>query len=218
MRVPVTGGTCRIRCVVSRQDDAATRSTGGTESYIERLMYDALTKAVKPTVEIVTQYHVGTSIGAFRLDMALVGDEKTIGVECDGKEHHPDIFRDEVRDAAILGQSDVFSIWRFTGKAIRFASPSCVHAVSQCEPEFFTDDAIARLLLQLVRLATGGRALDWYPVLLPPRDMDPDVHLSITDITVRTKDSHAGRQHWRWIARRLEAGGITSIDAYIAAV
>lgn len=89
------------------------------ESPIEDWFWDGLQKYVSDDVTVLWQEPVDTICGSFRLDMLLLlPGGHSLGLEFDGKDHH-DPYRDEWRDAMILGTGDVDSIVRLRGTDIK---------------------------------------------------------------------------------------------------
>ncbi|WAC13392.1 hypothetical protein [Dyadobacter pollutisoli] len=106
------------------------------ESPIETLFIDAFEKYVSSKVEIYPQHEVQTPWGMFRLDFLLQLGEKRIAIECDGKDFH-DAYRDEWRDALMLGSNLTDSIYRFRGKDLFWNVNDCVHLIYFYDKDLF---------------------------------------------------------------------------------
>ena len=106
------------------------------ESPIESLFIDAFEKYISSRVEIYPQHEVYTPWGMFRLDFLIQLGEKKIAIECDGKDFH-DAYRDEWRDALILGSKQVDSIYRFRGKDLFWNVNDCVDLIFYYDKDLF---------------------------------------------------------------------------------
>lgn len=87
-----------------------------------------------------------TRWGLFRLDFVIRTGSRVIGVECDGRDYH-DIWRDQMRDALILGAGVVDVVYRFPGSAIFHSPEACLYCLALCEPAAFDDRGLINLHL-----------------------------------------------------------------------
>jgi len=108
------------------------------ESPIEVLFIETLEKFLSSKVEIIPQYEVMTLVGKFRIDFLLTIDEKKIAFECDGQDFH-DSWRDEWRDALILGGGEIDTIYRFKGKDLHTFLNDCIYLIYHYDKELFND-------------------------------------------------------------------------------
>lgn len=73
-------------------------------------------KPVEPVANLVTQHRIGD----YKVDLALVGADIAVAIECDGHDFHEktreQAARDKARDRAITAAG--FAILRFTGSEI----------------------------------------------------------------------------------------------------
>lgn len=183
-----------------------------SESILEDRFWGVLLNHVSLGVDVRQQYRVNTSLGQFRLDFCLVTSDRAVGVECDGVEFH-EPFRDEVRDAAILSQSGVDSIWRFPGPCVLGATEACLALLAATEPSLF-DSSVLNRIRPLLR--------DPSSVIDPARDESPGLPAlaagspQMAFVTWRSRRPQSvRRKHWETIAARTRAFGHTSIDDYM---
>lgn len=108
------------------------------ESPLEEFFIHHLEKYISYRAEIVPQYQVSTIAGTFRLDFLLKIGEKKIGIECDGKDFHNE-WKDEWRDALILGSGTIETIYRFRGKDIHTFIDDCIFLIYYYDNELFSD-------------------------------------------------------------------------------
>src|SRR5436190_14323827 len=107
------------------------------ESPLEAAFHWDFDKVVGKGVTITPQVECITVLGTFRLDFGIAGNLK-VGVELDGEEFHEE-FRDECRDAIILGEKHVDVIYRFRGKDIWNNTADMLYFMSQCDPWLFSE-------------------------------------------------------------------------------
>ena len=107
------------------------------DSPIEEKFAWNVVKYLLSTVQLMPQYTVETLCGLFRLDFVLESqDGRKIGIECDGKEFH-DEYRDEWGDSMILGDSDIYAIFRFRGCDIKHHIEDLLYITNLEEPSIF---------------------------------------------------------------------------------
>ena len=108
------------------------------DSPIEDSFAYNMVKYIDPEAKLIPQYKVHTICGNFVIDfLCVTSDGKKIGIECDGKEFHDDS-RDEWRDAMILGDEKVDSIYRFRGCEITYSINEILYIFSLYEPMLFS--------------------------------------------------------------------------------
>jgi hypothetical protein len=110
------------------------------ESPIESDLEYALGKYLAPSVHVKRQAWVQTSYGNFRLDFELHLGTLRVGVECDGADFH-DEYRDEWRDATMLGEGLIDEVIRFAGKDLVYRLNDCLHVLFRLHPELFAERA-----------------------------------------------------------------------------
>lgn len=108
------------------------------ESPLEELFIQNLEKYLSSESKIFPQQEVKTIGGNFRLDFLLTIGDKKIAFECDGKEYH-DPWRDEWRDALILGSTEIDTIYRFRGMDLHTFLNDCIYLIYYYDPELFND-------------------------------------------------------------------------------
>lgn len=98
------------------------------ESPLEEIFLQQFEKFVNDRFEIIPQYEIRNSAGIFRLDFLLKSTDYMVGIELDGKEFH-DEWKDEWRDAIMLGNEQVDCIYRFRGKDVTTYIHECIFAM-----------------------------------------------------------------------------------------
>ena len=108
------------------------------ESPLEELFIEKLEKYLSPKTEIIPQFEIETIAGKFRLDFLLTIDNKKIAFECDGANFH-DEWKDEWRDALILGTRQIDIIYRFRGKDLHTFLDDCIYLIYYYDKDLFND-------------------------------------------------------------------------------
>lgn len=112
------------------------------ESPIESLFVYQLVKYLAPETELSEQVTVATALGNFRPDFVLRLGNRSVALECDGRDFHRTaeaMGRDNERDIAILGEGHFECIYRFTGTAIVNQIDECLFGLSVAEPKMFSE-------------------------------------------------------------------------------
>lgn len=191
-----------------------------TESVIEEVLSGALLSSVRTDALVLSQYEVPTTIGKFRLDFAISFESKIIAVECDGRAYH-DRFRDEVRDAAILSQSAVETVYRFGGREILDHHTLCIAMIAAVD-SYVIDPTWIDRYQRLIHKPSFLKLAN-----TPPESVAEYIGLQISDENEnwiscgrRSKigDDSRYRYHWKSIARRIQELSVTSIDEFVATV
>jgi hypothetical protein len=113
------------------------------DSEIEDIFIHNLAKYLNPDVEIISQFNVDNPV-KFRIDFVLKQSGKYYGIECDGKNYH-NYYKDKVRDALILDNSCINTIFRFPGKAIFYCVNNCIFFLYDSFPCLFKRDLAVNL-------------------------------------------------------------------------
>src|SRR5262245_54692335 len=108
------------------------------DSPIEDLFAQAIVKRLHPDADFIPQYEVETIAGRFRLDFVALHAGRRVGFECDGAYFHHNK-PDEWRDAAILGDNLLDSIFRLRGADIHNHVDTCLHLIALREPVIFSE-------------------------------------------------------------------------------
>ena len=119
------------------------------ESELERLFAENVMKYLDDSAKLTSQVEVDTIRGKFRLDFVVQFKEEKCAFECDGKEFH-NAFRDEWRDAMILGAGAVDAIYRLRGSDLVYHLEDCLYIISKWNPSIFSQ----RGLINLTTLAS----------------------------------------------------------------
>ena len=108
------------------------------ESVLEREFAHSMLKFLRSDALLKSQVEVKTLCGVFRLDFVVTcPPDYRIAFECDGKEFH-DESRDEFRDAIIIGDVFVDSIYRLRGSDITYHIEDLIYIISLWNPELFS--------------------------------------------------------------------------------
>jgi len=108
------------------------------ESPIEATFASCCFKHLRPDVHIEAQAETSTKHGCFRIDFVLSLGDKRIAVECDGRDFH-EPFRDEFRDAILLGEGHLETIYHFRGCDLVYYPDDCIWLMSALEPQLFSE-------------------------------------------------------------------------------
>lgn len=114
------------------------------ESPIEEIFAWECQEYLDDSVSFESQVEVNTEHGQFRIDFMLTRASEKIAVECDGPDFH-DFFRDEFRDAILLGEGHVPIIYHFRGKDIFHRTADCLRLLSIENPLLFSPRGRANL-------------------------------------------------------------------------
>jgi|BioPla2DNA2_1021312.scaffolds.fasta_scaffold33904_3 hypothetical protein len=162
------------------------------ESPIEESFLDEFRKHAFPDYVLHPQKEFITRVGLLRPDFVLPFGDYLMGFECDGSDYH-DIFRDEVRDAILLGDGHLGTIYRFPGSTLAYAPELCISFIMQCDPELFPQRS-HEVVRRKCEIADYRQT--------------PIFHRR------SARRSHAKREHWRYIYSQFVAMGLTGIDQY----
>lgn len=109
------------------------------ESVLERDFAHNILKFLRRDAKLESQVEVMTMCGVFRLDFVVTySSDFRIAFECDGKEFHNNA-RDEFRDAIIIGDGLVDSIYRLRGSDLTYHVEDLIYVISIWNPEIFDD-------------------------------------------------------------------------------
>jgi very-short-patch-repair endonuclease len=114
------------------------------DSPLEDIFAWNLAKYLKPDAKLHKQVEAATLAGTFRLDLVVEYKSEKIAFECDGKEFHG-ASRDEWRDAMILGDSHVNTIYRLRGSDVIYHTEDCLYVISCLEPRIFSERGLINL-------------------------------------------------------------------------
>jgi len=137
------------------------------ESPIEQMFLDEFRKFVADGVSFGQQITINTDWGNFRADFEAVADGKKYIFECDGAEFHEE-FRDEFRDALILGTGSADVIYRLPGSVVFRRCREALLEISRLDPELFSSRSIEVLSHESIKnhrwfLQENGFDPDYYP-------------------------------------------------------
>lgn len=164
------------------------------ESKIEENFFDAFNKFSNEGIELQPQKKFETRVGQLRPDFVLSFDGYLIAFECDGSEFH-DRFRDDVRDAILLGDNHIGTIYHISGSILTFSPDLAIKYISKLEPELFSERAIQ---------------------ILKQKEQISDFN-GIPELECRRYSSrrdYGKRQHWRYIHEQFIKQRLKDIDDY----
>jgi len=164
-----------------------------SDTPIERTFEAAYNKHALIGYPLEAQVDFETFCGRLCVDFVVRLPDRVIGFECDGKPFH-DQFRDEIRDAVLLGGEHLDVIYHFGGAVLYYAPEFALLFVLEHEPELFhvRTEAVLR------------RQIEVSEYRKPPN--------LIRNCTERL---YSGRQHWTYIFNKMKQLGITAIDDYV---
>ena len=119
------------------------------DSPIEELLAQNALKYLAEDCRFQKQVEVPTNWGTFRLDFLIERRGQRIGVECDGRDFH-DEYRDEWRDALILGTGAVDVMYRLRGCDLVYHIEDILFLMSGADPMLFSE----RGQINLAKLAS----------------------------------------------------------------
>lgn len=141
------------------------------ESPIERDFAYNFAKYADPSIEFAKQTRISTICGSFVIDFTARVGADIIGFECDGEDFH-DEYRDEWRDAVLLGSKGITTIYHMRGADLTYRMEDCLCIISRLEPALFS----SRGRVSLQTLASDGALScnltddEVICVLYPPRE------------------------------------------------
>jgi hypothetical protein len=144
------------------------------ESPIEEALAHELLKYVHPEVNFVPQHEVKTVGGVFRLDFLLERNGRRVAIECDGRDFH-DSYRDEWRDAMLLGDGCIDVMYRLRGADILLFTADLLFLVARQEPPMFTERGHINLRTLAHPEVRDWDWRDWETQRIGPIGQNPDV-------------------------------------------
>jgi hypothetical protein len=96
-----------------------------SDTPIEQLFAHEYRKHAREEYPLQAQVRFETRVGPLFPDFVTEFNGYLIAFECDGREFH-NSFRDEVRDALLLGEGHVGTIYHFDGPPIFYSPELCV--------------------------------------------------------------------------------------------
>jgi len=155
------------------------------DSPIEELFAINAIKYFAEDARLEKQVEVPTFAGTFRLDLVAERAGRRLAVECDGRDFH-DEYRDEWRDALILGNEVVDVLYRLRGSDLTYHIEDLLFLMSQADPDFFGDRGkqnLTRLASDEARAFAGDDLSPGRIVPYRPRTDEP--HRGIRYIYIR---------------------------------
>jgi len=185
---------------------------------LEDLLAWNLDKYLDDLVVLHKQFEVETICGKFRVDLAAVQGTRTVGFECDGKDFH-NAFRDDWRDAMILGTGAIDLIYRFRGCDLIYHMNDCLYVVSRLDKSLFSQRGFVNLNRLASPAAKAISSLDEctysIPVVYPrsPYSADPLVAKVVRNVFSSSRCKRDPlREYYEYVLR--QGGG--DLDLLIA--
>jgi hypothetical protein len=188
-----------------------------SDSELEDLFAYNLDKYLSSDVKLLQQVEVSTICGKYKLDfVAKLSNGQSIAFECDGAEFH-DARRDEWRDAMILGEKEISTIYRFPGSALFYHMEDCLYFLSRWEPHLFSSSG----LVNLKRLASPkaldadeSRSFDRAFVIYPPSEASGPYMMTLERHTI---DAPAEKRSFlKYAFEYAQSSGISDLDKIMA--
>jgi hypothetical protein len=164
------------------------------ESPLEGAFEWDFAKYVGRGVKITPQVECLTMLGTFRLDFLITGKLR-VGIELDGEKFH-DEWRDECRDAIILGEKHCDVIYRFKGKDIWHNTADMLYFMTKCDPWMFNDRIENLKTLSCRQQQEVDPDNETHLLFVSYFDDVPVEHFRSTLVFRRARASKY-RQHWR---------------------
>ena len=120
------------------EHEAAGIELSSCESPIEEIFAYDCQKYLDDCVSFESQVEVNTEHGLFRIDFVLSVRNQRVAVECDGRDFHNG-FRDEFRDAILLGEGHFETIYHFRGCDLTYHDKDCLWLMSVLDSGLFTE-------------------------------------------------------------------------------
>lgn len=167
------------------------------DSPIEDICAGHCLKHLRSNSSVDRQVEVDTQHGRFRIDFVLTAGEKKIAVECDGRDFH-NSYRDEFRDAILLGEGRFDTIYHFRGCDLTYYPDDCIWLMSVFNPEFFTERGLYILerlhRLDIIRHDRSSDREDFQ--LRPASSLEIGMFWAFRR-TIHTDPKH--RIHWKYL-------------------
>jgi len=181
------------------------------ESPLEEKFSWAIIKYLDPSVRFKKQITVLTFVGTFRIDFVTCQQDVRIGFECDGEDFH-DPFRDECRDALILGGNQVDAIYRIKGKDIEHHVEDCLYLMSRWDPQLFSSRGRHNLAI----LSSKEAKLAWPPWT---DTMFFSFRNSPFSVVMERRSRHVPsgeRRHWQFLYSYARSNGVRTLDELVS--
>jgi hypothetical protein len=174
-------------------------------------------KFLAPAVEVIPQVELPTPHGTFRVDF-LTTTERKVAFECDGAEFH-DAFRDEFRDALLLGYGCVDVIYHLPGAVITYYPHDALRLISLWDPVLFRPREQG-IVTQLCTPAVKDIVLDRRDerVLVPVAQEERPAPPFLLSIVRRVRTVPQGRRaHWPFLFKYANERPGLGLDQLVAA-
>lgn len=166
------------------------------------------------TVKFDSQLEFKTHHGAFRVDFILVAENsKKVGVECDGRDFH-EPFRDEFRDAILLGEGHLDTLYHFRGCDITYYPEDCIWLMSILDPELFSERGRLQLS-RLHRLELNLSSRESYILRNLPGEQKGVFWAFRRSVDVKSDANPTGWPHWRALYQFAREHPLLNLDELI---
>jgi very-short-patch-repair endonuclease len=112
------------------------------ESPVEEDFYLFFEKYAHYDTCLQCQVKTPTHLGTFRIDFVATSPTgRKVAFEIDGARWHKDWFRDYVRDAAIMLQGGIDTMYRIPAFGVYYSTHHVFHLIQKQDPDLFSDGA-----------------------------------------------------------------------------
>lgn len=185
------------------------------DSPIETVFAWHFHKRLGEQVQMSKQCRFETFAGNFRVDF-VVTDEfgRNIGIETDGRDFH-DTWRDEWRDALILGEEHLDAMIRIRGQDIYYHIEDVVYAISQWEPTLFSERGMIQARTLASDRAKASLTVGPHLAVVAYLEINKGNPASLFLRRATAIDIDDKRQFWKHLYRFAVEDGGEKLDAII---
>lgn len=184
------------------------------QSPIEDIFTWHCMKYLSDEVTFANQVWVNTEHGRFRIDFVLSDRNQGVAVECDGHDFH-DAFRDEIRDAILLGEGHFETIYHFRGCDLTYYTEDCLWLMSILDHDLFSERGRVNLnqlhKLEIVSSLTNGENY-----MLRGRTGEQPYWFWAFRRNIHLKSNNPDWPHWRTLFRFACKHPNTSLDEVVS--
>jgi len=186
------------------------------DSPIEDIFAWHCQKYLQQGVGLDSQVEFKTHHGVFRVDFVLVTENTNrVGVECDGRDFH-EPFRDEFRDAILLGEGHLGTLYHFRGCDITYYPEDCIWLMSTLDPDLFSERGRPQLsYLHRLEIVSVLSSPESYVLRSLPGEPKYRFWAFRRSVDVKSHANPTGWPHWRVLYRFACEHPLASLDELI---
>jgi hypothetical protein len=131
-----------VRTQAPRSTRTAFAQEGRTPPYdsdLEARLAYAIRQLIEPERRFYKQFPVTLTNGVYHVDLVLDSPRGLVGLECDSESHKRKYWRDRIRDALILGHSEITCIYRLQSDDIKSRLALLLLILVEFESDLFPD-------------------------------------------------------------------------------